>query len=114
MCIRLKDPVAEAMRLSVALLQEGRMLSQSRAGQAGYQGDSKADALFSTLPGKGENAVHLHMYSGRAVQIALPPRRPAMVLLLSLPALSCAALAWHILCLASSMPGILTMYVHSS
>ena len=102
MSIRLKNPVAEAMRLSVALLQEGHMLSQSRAGQVGYQGNSKANGLFSTYPGKGENAAYLHVYPGRAMQIALPPKRPAMDLMLSLPALSCAALAWHILCLTFS------------
>ena len=100
MNIRLKDPVAEAMRLSVALLREDRMLSQSRAGQVGYQGDSKADGLLCTLPGKGEDAVCLRMHPVPAMQSALALKRPAVVLLLTLPALSRAALAWQNLCLA--------------
>ena len=95
MSIGLKDPVAEAMHLSGALLREKRMLNQSRAGQFGYQGDSKANGLFSTFPGRGENAVHLHMHPAWAVQIALPLNCPARVLVLVLQALSHTALAWQ-------------------
>ena len=95
MKIRLKDPVAKAMHLSVALLQEELMHSQSRAGQVGIQGDSKADGLFGTLPGKGEDVKCMRMHPGWAVQIALPLKRPAMVLVLEIasPFLCCCGLA---------------------
>ena len=77
MNIRLKDPMAKAAHLSVALLQDKRMLCESRAEKSGIQDNSKAGGLFSACPGKGERVVSHVMNSGQAVQIAIPRRCPA-------------------------------------